>query len=276
MIPYVIAILFSLTSVVTASDDEAGKSVEKSAEITSEDLWGSSGSDFEKVFESDHHKSSPNMSKALELIRKNIVKFRYDRPFDQYAVFSELRDIFSEDEFPSGELMAFIADAMEIKSKYPLILEFVIRSEYARKAVKEKINSTEALQLASSEYIYLPRFILREKIPENQINEIVSDLGCGVIWKDRAKYIFALNKYFGKNKVTISNELKRFPKQVQRYFELLEEISKFFEGSYNHLKYKIAQDFYYGDVSEEKIMKIFSLSKEEWNNLIKPNNYKSF
>ena len=276
MIPYVIAILFSLTSVVTASDDESSKSVEKSAEITSEDLWGSSGSDFEKVFESDHHKSSPNMSKALELIRKNIVKFRYDRPFDQYAVFSELRDIFSEDEFPSGELMAFIADAMEIKSKYPLILEFVIRSEYARKAVKEKINSTEALQLASSEYIYLPRFILREKIPENQINEIVSDLGCGVIWKDRAKYIFALNKYFGKNKVTISNELKRFPKQVQRYFELLEEISKFFEGSYNHLKYKIAQDFYYGDVSEEKIMKIFSLSKEEWNNLIKPNNYKSF
>lgn len=276
MIPYVIAILFSLTSVVTASDGEADKSVEKSVEITSEDLWGSSGVDFERIFESDHHKASPNMSKALELIRKNIVKFRYDRPFDQYAIFSELRDIFSEDEFPGGELMEFIADAMEIKSKYPLILEFVIRSEYARKAVKEKINSIEALQLASSEYIYLPKFILREKITENQINEIVSDLGCGVIWKDRAKYIFALNNYLGKNKVTISNNLKRFPKQVQRYFELLAEVSKFFEGSYNHLKYKIAQDFYYGDVPEEKIMKIFSLSKDEWKSLIKPKDYKSF
>ncbi len=170
--------------------------------------------------------------------------------------------------------MELIADAMEIKSKYPLILEFVIRSEYARRAVKEKINSQEVLQLASSEYIYLPRLILREKITENQINEVLTDLGCGVTWKDRAKYLFALNKYLGKNEIVISNGLKRFPRQVQNYFELLEEISKFFIDSYDHLKYKIAQDFYYGDVSEKKIMKIFSLSKEEWNNLIKPKDYK--
>jgi len=275
MISSVVAILFSLTSVVNASDNEVkSESTEKSVEITSEDLWGSSGSDFEKAFESGPRKTNPNISKALKLIRKDIIKFRYDRPFDQYAIFSELRDAFSEEEFPSGELMEFIADAMEIKSKYPLILEFVIRSEYARKAVKDKINSQEALQLASSEYIYLPRFILREKITENQINEVISDLGCGVTWKDRAKYIFALNNYLEKNKVVISNKLKRFPKQVQNYLDLLDEVSKFFADSYDHLKYKIAQDFYYGDVPKEKITKIFSLSKEEWRDLIKPKDYK--
>jgi hypothetical protein len=258
---------------VDSQEDSIVHTVER-VQITSEDLFGSSGANFEKAFESKSHKISPDVSKALKLIRKHIVKFRYDRPFDQYAIFSELRDVFSEEEFSSGEIIELIADALEIRSKYPLILEFVVRSQYARRAVEEKINSLEALQLASSEYIYLPRFILRKKITENQINEVLTDIGCGVTWKDRAKYIFALNSYFGKSEIAISAGLKRFPKHIQNYLALLVEVSKFFTNSYDHLKYKIAQDFYYGDISKEKIIKIFSLSKDEWRNLVKPKDYK--
>lgn len=256
-----------------SQEDSIVHEVER-VQITSEDLFGGSGADFEKAFQSKPHKMSTDVSEALKLIRKHIIKFRYDRPFDQYAIFSELRDVFSEEEFSSGEIMELIADALEIKSKYPLILEFIVRSQYARRAVNEKINSQEALQLASSEYIYLPRFILRKKITENQINEVLTDLGCGVTWKDRAKYVFALNNYFGKNEIRISDGLKKFPKHIQNYLALLAEVSKFFANSYDHLKYKIAQDFYYGDVSKEKMIKIFSLSKDEWHNLVKPKDYK--
>lgn len=215
-----------------------------------------------------------DMEDALKLIKNYVSRLWSDNSMEQFDAFAELRSLFSEEEFSSGELMAFIDDAMEIKNKYPLILEFVVRSEYARKAEEKGIAREEALQLASSEYIFLPKFILYKDYDiTKMLNETLMDLGCGVLWKDRMKYMFVLNKYFGKRKVEKSDDFNKLPRRVQHYFLLLENLSKLFESSYNHLEYKIAQDFYYGDVPEKAMKEIFCFSKDEWNSLITPKNY---
>lgn len=250
--------------------------------LSSEDLWENSAADFDEIFEVEHQKKILNMDEALKIIRRRIINRRPDQRIDQYAVFSELRKVFSEAEFSTEELMTFIEDALEIKKKYLLIFDFVIRSEYARRAVKEGVNADEVLQFASSEYIQLPKFIFRKNVDSNQLNDVLSDLGCGVVWKDRAKYMFVVNKYFGGGEARSASvgdsdgsaeKSVRFPRRVRNYLKLIEEVGKFFEEAYEHLVFLIAQDFYYADVPQEKIMKIFPFSDREWAFLVKPDNY---
>ena len=248
--------------------------------LNSKDLWENSASNFDKIFASEHQKKILDMETALKIISRRIIKCRPDQYVDQYAVFSELRKVFSEEEFSTEELMILIEDALEIKKKYLLIFDFVIRSEYARRAVREGINADEVLQFASSEYIQLPKFILKKNTSGSQLNDVLSDLGCGVVWKDRAKYLFVVNKYFGGEDAKVSEaavgsteKFDRLPRRIQNYLKLIAEVGKFHEKAYEHLVFLIAQDFYYADVPQEKIMKIFSFSDEEWASLIKPNTY---
>ncbi len=242
------------------------------AVVNSLDLWEDSAANFNEILEAEHQNETDHTNEALEVIRRLIISRPPDQSVKQYEVFAELRDIFTESEFSNEELVTLIEDAMELKKKYLLIFDFVVRSEYARRLVKENINADEVLQFASSEYIQLPKFILREKVNGDQLNEVLSDLGCGVVWKDRAKYLFVLNKYFGKKENREDNQ-KHFPRRVRNYFKLLKEVDKFFGEAYMHLIYVMAQDFYYADVSPEKIKKIFSFSDKEWDSLIKPNTY---
>ncbi len=261
----------------TKSEDETEAA--KYFMLTSKDLWENSASDFDGIFEAERQNKVLGMDEALKIIRRHIIERRPDQHIDQYAVFSELREVFSEAEFSTEELMILIEDALEIKKKYLLIFDFVIRSEYARRAVKEGVNAEEVLQFASSEYIQLPKFILRKNINSDQLNDVLSDLGCGVVWKDRAKYLFVVNKYFGENAKFSGvaddsvEKFERLPRKVQNYLRLIAEVDKFFTKAYNHLIFLIAQDFYYADVPQEKIMKIFSFADGEWASLIKPNIY---
>ncbi len=210
---------------------------------------------------------------ALKIIQHLVINCPLDRSLSQNEVFAELRTVFSEQEFSSEELMILIEDAMEIKKKYLLIFEFVVRGEYARRTIREGINVDKALLIASSEYIQLPKFILRKNVDNAKLDDVLSDLGCGIVWKDRAKFSFVLRKYFGKEDLKI-NEKAYSSRRVRNYLKLIERIDKFFEKSYSHLIYLIAQDFYYAEVSQEKIQKIFSFSDEELKSLIKPRNYR--
>lgn len=217
----------------------------------------------------------PDMEKALELIREYVMRLWSNDPLNEATVFSKMRDKFSEKEFPSEEMRVFIDDAMEIKNKYPLIWEFVLRSEYAKKAAAEGLSREEALQLTSSEYIYLPKFVLYKNFDITKLlNETLIDLGCGVLWKDRLKYLFVYSKYFGKKVEISSDKLKNLPRRAQNYLLLLDEISKLFEkDAHKHLVYKIAQDFCDGNIDQEKVMKILPISKKEWDDLIKSRDY---
>lgn len=221
---------------------------------------------------SKNQEETADLNKALKIIQQLIFGSSPEQSINQKKVFDKLRKSVSETEFSSEELMILIEDAMEIDKKYQLIFDFVIRSEYARRATNEGINADEALQFASSEYIQLPKFILKKKIDKDELDDVLSDLGCGVVWKDRAKYSFVLSKYFGKE--TEKNEEKWYSsRRAQNYLKLIAEIDKFFEKSYSHLVYLIAQDFYYADIPQEKIQKIFSFSDDELKSLIKPKNY---
>ena len=301
--------LFVGTNVLARSKQDTKTSVE----------WDDSLSDETKVASpqktKSEIKSEPRseiredtcLNEALEMVQQLVINRFTDQIANQNEVFLKLRSAFSEKEFSSEELMILIEDAMEIKKKYLLIFDFVIRSEYARRAVEEGINADEALQFASSEYIQLPKFILKKKVDDNKLNDVLSDLGCGVVWKDRAKYSFVLRKYFRKNWVKINreecsslecgviwkdcakysfvlhkcfekngakiSEREYYSKRVQNYLKLIAKVDKFFEKSYKHFVYLIAQDFYYADIPQEKIQKIFSFSDEDLKSLIKPNNY---
>lgn len=246
--------------------------------LHSKDLWEDSAADFDEIFSSESQKEILGMDAAMKVIRRQIIYRRSDQRIDQYEVFAELRDIFSETDFSTEELMTLIEDAMEIKKKYLLIFDFVIRSKYARRAADEGVRTDEVLQIASSEYIQLPKFILRKNVDREQLNEVLSDLGCGVVWKDRAKYLFVLGKYFEQKEVKTgesakSIEVTRFPRRIRNYLRLIEEVDKFFGEAYEHLVYLIAQDFYYADVPLKKIMKIFSFSGKEWEYVVKPKDY---
>lgn len=237
------------------------------------DLWGESAAGFDEIFKSEPQKKIFDMDKALEILRDKIICRHQDQRVDLDEVFVELRKIFTESQFSTEELMDLIEDALELKKKYVLIFDFVIRGEYARRAVQEGLNADEVLQVASSEYIQLPSFILRSRVNSDQLNDALTDLGCGIIWKDRIKYLFVLNKYFGKTgeKSSISeNGLKNFPRRIRNYLKLLAEIDRFFGEAYEHLVYLIAQDFYYAEVPQRKILKIFSFSEKEWNSVIEP------
>lgn len=221
---------------------------------------------------SEKQEENANLDKALKIIRQQIFGCPLEQIINQQEVFSKLRRIVPETEFSSEDLMIFIEDAMEINKKYQMIFDFVIRSEYARRASNAGINADEALLFASSEYIQLPKFILKKKVDKDKLDDVLSDLGCGIVWKDRAKYSFVQRKYFGEENAK-NNEKWYSSRRVQNYLKLIVEIDKFFEKSYSHLVYLIAQDFYYADVSQEKIQKIFSFSDEELKSLIKPKGY---
>lgn len=218
---------------------------------------------------------TPDMEKALELIREYVMRLWSNKQLDANEVFSRMRELFSEKEFPSEEMRRFIDDAMEVKNKYPLVWEFVFRSEYAKKAEASGLSREEVLQLASSEYIYLPKFVLYKDFDITKLlNETLMDLGCGILWKDRLKYLFVCSKYFNKKVMNNSDKLKNLPRRARNYLLLLDEISKLFEGdAHKHLVYKIAQGFSEGNVSQEKIMKILPISKKEWDELIKSRDY---
>ncbi len=238
-------------------------------EIHFEDLWESSGAALQTDMQ--HKSQAPDMREAFNIIWKYVFSRSSDRIIDYHEVFSQLQEVFPNSR--AEELITIIDDIMELKNKYPLILDFVIRSKYAKKAVKEGVRKDEALQLASSEYIYLPAFILRDNIKNSQLNEVLLDMGCGVVWKDRAKYLFALQKYSKADRNVKFKGLDKFPVRIQNYLRLLEEIDNYFSGSCEHWAYRIAQDFYYSDVKEEKILKIFSFSKQDWDSFIKPKTY---
>ena len=99
---------------------------------------------------------------------------------------------------------------------------------------------------------------------------MLSDLGVGIVWKDRMKYLYISKKFKDNEKHRIVSKLDSSPRYVYQYFQLIYEISKFFEDADNHIRYVIAQDFYFDNLPKEKIIKIFSLSEKEWKSLIKP------
>ena len=238
-------------------------------EIHFEDIWEAAGTKLKTLLK--HKKQIPDVHKAFGVIRKHIFNLSSDQTVDYPEILSKLQEIFSDSD--PMELLIFIDDAVELKNKYPLILDFVVRTKYAKRAVQNGVNREEARQLASSEYIYLPPFILREKFKNSQLNEVLSDMGCGVLWKDRAKYLFALRKYSEEEKEVKFKGLDKFPGRIRNYLMLLEEIDHYFSGSCKHWAYRIAQDFYYSDVKEEKILQIFSFSKKDWDSFIKPKTY---
>lgn len=229
----------------------------------------------ESVVEIAKEYRNPDMEKALELVREYVIRLWSNKQLDATEVFSRMRELFSEKEFPSEEMRRFIDDAMEIKNKYPLIWEFAFRCEYAKKAEAEGLSREEALQLTSSEYIYLPKFVLYKDYDITKLlNETLMDLGCGILWKDRLKYLFVCSKYFGKKVKSSSSKLKNLPRRARNYLLLLDEISKLFEkDAHEHLVYKIAQDFCDGNIDQEKVMKILPISKKEWDELVKSRDY---
>lgn len=221
---------------------------------------------------SENHEKNANLNKALKIIRQQIFGCPLGQRIDQNKVFSKLRRIVPKSEISDTELRIFFEDATEINKKYQMIFDFIIRSEYARRAVEAGIDADKALQFASSKHIQLPKFVLKEEVNDDELDDILSDLGCGVIWKDRAKYSFVQSKYFGKEN-TKNNEKWHSSGINQNYLKLITEIDKFFEKLYSHLVYLIAQDFYYAHVPQEKIREIFSFSDEELKSLIKPKDY---
>ena len=252
-----------------AKDEITSKIEPEYIEIHFEDLWETEGTTLKNSLK--NQKQTPDIRKALDIIWKHIFNLSSDQHVDYYEIFSQLQGVLPESD--PEELLTIIDDAIELKNKYSLILDFVIRSKYAKKAVQEGVRRDEALQLASSEYIYLPPFILRDNFKSSQLNEVLSDMGCGVLWKDRAKYLFAFRKYSESKKIIKLKGLDKFPKRVQNYLILLEEIDHYFSGSCEHWAYRIAQDFYYSDVKEEKILRIFPFSKQDWASFIKPKAY---
>lgn len=221
---------------------------------------------------SENYEEDANLDKALNIVRQQIFGCPLEQNINQNKVFNKLRRVVPKAEFSDEELMIFIEDAMEINKKYQLIFDFIIRSEYARRAVDTGVDADDALQFASSEYIQLPEFVLKKKVNDDELDDVLSDLGCGVVWKDRAKYSFVLGKYFGKER-TKDDQKWHSSRRVQNYLKLITEIDKFFEKSYSHLVYLIAQDFYYADIPQERIREIFSFSDKELKSLIKPKNY---
>lgn len=247
----------------------------RAIEISPKNVLGDSADKLEKaVIETETFiPQDSKMIEALQIINKNINSILSGEPANLDKIFLELRKIFAQEEFSNGELLEFIDDATEIRRKYHLILDCMARVEFAKRSVKYGIAPRVALQLASSEYIQLPNFILKEGLNDNEFNKMVSDVGCGVVWKDRLKYLFALNRYFGNGSNLKIEDFKHFPNRIRNYIKLLEENDKFCQKFFYHLRYVMAQDFYYAGISKENIVNIFSLSEEEWRNFVKPGNY---
>ena len=262
------SIIVTLTSFVSVTAKVRSNLADEVEIITTQ----KANSETKSEHKSENQEKNANLNKALQLIRQQIFGYPLEQRINQEEIFGKLRRVLPKAEFSDEELMILIEDAMEINRKYQLIFDFVIRSEYARRAVDAGVIADEALLFTSSEYIQLPKFILKKKIDNDELDNVLSDLGCGVVWKDHAKYSFVQSKYFGKEN-TKNNEKWYSSRRVQNYLKLIVKIDKFFEKSYSHLVYLIAQDFYYADVPQEKIREVFSFSGEELKSLIKPKDY---
>ena len=267
---YILVICSAILAFDSFAEEKVTTTVEPEyIETYFEDLWETAGTKLKTALK--NKRQIPDVREAFGIIWKYVFNLSSDQIVDYHEILSKLQEVFPDSDLM--ELLILIDDAVELKNKYPLILDFVIRSKYAKKAVQAGVSREEARQLASSEYIYLPPFVLRENFKSSQLNEVLSDIGCGILWKDRAKYLFAFRKYSEEEKVIKFKGLDKFPGRIRNYLMLLEEIDHYFSGSCKHWAYRIAQDFYYSDVKEEKILQIFSFSKKEWKSFIKPKTY---
>ncbi len=259
----------------------------ESVEITPKIVFGSnSEGDLEKAVNvngnnitstTDLNKSfDEKMAEALKVINENVTAIFTGQPSNIDKIFLKLRKIFATEEFSNEEIFDFIDDATEIRKKYPLILECVSRIMFARKAIEHGIPSDKALQLSSSDYIQLPKFILNKTIKDYEFHQMISDVGCGIVWKDISKYLIAFNRYYGNNNAINFESFKNFPNKVQYYMRLTSEIAKFFQEYKRHIDYSIAQNFIMEGIDLKEVQSIFSLTYDELKTLCTPKNYENF
>lgn len=259
-------ILGLLVSVANAQ--EVSSEQEKQQNIHPKDVWGDSANKLEKLVETKHPDIS-NMRQALDIIDENIFSIS-DHFIEFDKIFIKLRELFTAAEFSNEELFSFIDDAFEIRNKYYIIQEFVIRLEYARRSIQYGIPKAQAIALTSSEYMQIPTFALNENIDTIKLNNVLIDLGCGIVWKDRLKFLFANNRCFGhSNDVQIKN-FAQFPKNIKNYIILLRENYQFVSSTQKHLAYLIAQNFQQAGISKDIILKIFQLTEKEWKEFFLP------
>lgn len=246
--------------------------IDKSEEINPKTIFGKNSDKLEKLSSDNISDGSHDdkMRKALQIIHDQIISVMSGQPSDVQKVFEQLRTIFSDEEFTDGELLEFIDDATEIRQKYYQVVECMARIEYAKRTLQHGFSPKQALILTSSEYMKLPAFILQPSGNEVKFNGMISDIGCGVMWKDRLKYLFALHTYFGEGQPAALGTFKNFPNRVSNYIRLLEENDKFCKEYFKHVTYSIAQEFYLREVDSKTIKNIFQISDDEFKNFVLP------
>ncbi len=251
-----------------ANAQESSSEQKNRQNIQPKDVWGDSANELEKLVKTKQRNLS-NMRLALDIIDENIFSIS-DHFIEFDKIFIKLRELFTLAEFSNEELFSFIDDAFEIRNKYYIIQEFVVRLEYARRSIQYGISKSQAIALTSSEYMQIPAFALNENVDVIKLNSVLIDIGCGIVWKDRLKFLFANNRCFGHlNDIQIRN-FARFPKNIKNYIILLRENYQFVSSTQKHLAYLIAQNFQQAGISKDIILKIFQLTEKEWKEFFLP------
>jgi hypothetical protein len=192
-------------------------------------------------------------------------------------IFTELRKVLPADKFSDEDIFGLIDDAIEIRCKLSLTIDLLIRSAYAKLAVQVGIAKKLALDLCSSNYLQLPKFVVMTfSVRDETLDKVLAELGSGIVWKDRIKFEILNDKYFGSGKKLELKDFSSFSQKIACYAWLVSEIAEFFEDYRRHVVYKIAQNFYVNNIDIEKIKQIFELSNDEIDLLIAPRNYKNF
>ncbi|MBE6447504.1 MAG: hypothetical protein E7015_03415 [Alphaproteobacteria bacterium] len=214
------------------------------------------------------------MNRALKIIVDNIVTLPSGQPSNMEEIFSELRAILPLEKFSDDNILTLIDDAIEIRCKLALTVEMLIRSAYAKSAVHEGISKDQSLEMCSSLHLKLPKFIVNGKrVADETLNKIFTELGCGVVWKDRIKFIIVQDRYFGSRRKAEFNDFRNFSHREACYAWLVSKIADFFDEYTRHIVYEMAQNFYVNNIDPEKIQRIFALSAEELAEFIIPQNY---
>ena len=216
------------------------------------------------------------LNKAFKIISDAIVTLPSGLPSNISEIFTELRKVLPADKFSDEDIFGLIDDAIEIRCKLSLTIDLLIRSAYAKLAVQVGIAKRLALDLCSSNYLQLPKFVVMTfSVRDETLDKVLAELGSGIVWKDRIKFEILNDKYFGSGKKLELKDFEGFSQKIACYAWLVSEIAEFFEDYRRHVVYKIAQNFYVNNIDIEKIKQIFELSNDEIKLLI-PHNYKNF
>ncbi len=161
-------------------------------------------------------------------------------------------------------LKEIIDDFQEIHNALPNIFHYVIRKYFWRMCNKLGIEENKSIEMLKK----MEDFYFNEREVMEPTYKIVKRLGCGIHWRDMAKYEYIDNFIMTGNKSIGTVDSERHKAYMKIVNIVFDKVSSRINRMLEDRKSKFIRILHENKIEDSKIMNIFKISEEKFKNII--------